>query len=72
MPDSIDYTDYFIDLKNQLDSINVTNSGLNESLNQIMQVNNQTAYIMELSLYMLSAFVIAYLIGVMLKITFSR
>ena len=72
MPDSIDYTDYFIDLKNQLDSINVTNNGLNESLNQIMQVNNQTAYIMELSLYMLSAFVIAYLIGVMLKITFSR
>ena len=72
MPDSIDYTDYFIYLKNQLDSINVTNSGLNESLNQIMQVNNQTSYIMELSLYMLSAFVIAYLIGVMLKITFSR
>lgn len=72
MPDNVDYTNYFIDLKNQLDSINVTNNGLNESLNQIMQVNNQTAYIMELSLYMLSAFVIAYLIGVMLKITFSR
>lgn len=68
----IDYTNYFTDLKNQLDSINMTNNGLNESLNQIMQVNNQIAYIMELSLYMLSAFVIAYLIGVMLKITFSR
>ena len=70
--DEIDYSNYFLDLKNSLDSINSTNTGLNETLNQIMHTTNMTAYICEIALYMLATVVIIYLVGVMLKITFSR
>lgn len=68
----IDYTSYLIDIQTQIDSLNTTSSGLNESLSLILETNTQISFMMELTLYMVVVFVLSYLIGVMLKITFSR
>lgn len=68
----IDYTSYLIDIQTQIDSLNTTSSGLNESLSLIVETNTQISFMMELTLYMVVVFVLSYLIGVMLKITFSR
>ena len=72
MVDSIDYTQYLIDINDNLVSLNRTNSGLNESLNSIIDISNQSAYMMEILLYLCAVAVIIYVVGVMLKITFAR
>lgn len=72
MVDSIDYTQYLIQINDNLVSLNRTNSGLNESLNSIIDVSNHNAYMIEIILYLCAVAVIIYVVGVMLKITFSR
>lgn len=72
MVDSIDYTQYLIDINDNLVSLNRTDSGLNESLNRLIDISNQSAYMMEIILYLCAVAVIIYVVGVMLKITFSR
>lgn len=72
MVDSIDYTQYLIQINDNLVSLNRTNSGLNESLNSLIDVSSQNAYMMEIILYLCAVAVIIYVVGVMLKITFSR
>lgn len=68
----IDYTSLLMQLNDNLVSLNTTTSGLNETLNSIVNTSYQLTFMAEMLLYLVASLVVAFFVTMMLKITFSR